>query len=272
MKNGIVATRHFNEIAIGQRADGYLNATAMCRANGKDWNDYRVNKATDEFISVLSSSAGIPGDELVVVKTKVRNEDRGTWVHPKIAYHLAMWCNAQFAVAVMGWIDDIRTKGYATAPGVTIPPVQVIKFATAKSEFRACRDMAKDFGMDNNQATLAAIKAVRKRYGINLAEDLDATHLLAPQQEAHLTVTDIGARLTPSLSAIAANALLEENGFQTGRRDAQDRTYWEPTEKGRSYAVWLDTGKAHGDGTPIRQLRWSADIVTSLKTEEVLSC
>ena len=33
--------REFNGINITQRIDGYLNATTMCRATGKLFDDYR---------------------------------------------------------------------------------------------------------------------------------------------------------------------------------------------------------------------------------------
>lgn len=45
---------------IHQRAsDGYVNATAMCKAAGKLLGDYVRLKTTDSFVSELSSDMGI---------------------------------------------------------------------------------------------------------------------------------------------------------------------------------------------------------------------
>ncbi|GEM_PF-4294500 len=107
--------REFNGLAIGQReTDAYLNATAMCKAVGKDFFDYERLASTKAFLEALTRSPGIPGDVLTKITTGP-NSQRGTWVHPQVAYHLAMWCSPAFAVQVTEWIHDIRTKGYATA-------------------------------------------------------------------------------------------------------------------------------------------------------------
>ncbi len=46
---------------ITQRAfDGYVNATTLCQACGKQLGHYLENKTTKEFISVLEADIGIP--------------------------------------------------------------------------------------------------------------------------------------------------------------------------------------------------------------------
>lgn len=125
-KNMIV--RRFNDVDIGQRPDGYLNATAMCKAAGKEWKHYNFLQGTSEFLAELSRSVGIPTDVLVVAITTGLNEGRGTWVHPQVAYNLAQWCSPAFAVKVTEWIADIHNKGYATAEGVTFrDPMDVLR-------------------------------------------------------------------------------------------------------------------------------------------------
>jgi hypothetical protein len=92
---------------INQRAiDGYVNATAMCKAVGKQFNDYRRLKGTDDFLLELSRSTGIPVDQLIFTNITGRNEDRGTWVHPDVAINLGQWCSPKFAVAVSRWVRD----------------------------------------------------------------------------------------------------------------------------------------------------------------------
>jgi hypothetical protein len=105
-----------------------------------------------------------------------------------------------------------------------------------------------------------------KEIGVDPLTCMGITHLLAPQQEAHLSPTDVGVKLG-GMSAIAVNSALAKHGFQTGWRDSKNRPHWEPTDKGKPFAVWLDTNKKHSDGTPVRQLRWSSGIIDALKTD-----
>lgn len=113
-------TRRFNDVAIGQRLDGYLNATAMCKAAGCEWKAYNRLGGTAAFLEELAGSVKISTDLLVQSVTAGPNAGRGTWVHPQVGYHLAQWCSPAFAVQVTEWIHEIKTHGYATAPGVDL--------------------------------------------------------------------------------------------------------------------------------------------------------
>ena len=54
-----------NQLVFQRNVDGYINATAMCKAAGKLWGHYFENKATKEFLKELSSVMGIPITALV---------------------------------------------------------------------------------------------------------------------------------------------------------------------------------------------------------------
>lgn len=103
---------------VNQRAiDGYVNATEMCKAVGKKFNDYSRLSATGEFLEELSRSAGIPADQLVLTVGFGPNNTRGTWVHPDVAINLGQWCSPKFAVAVSRWIREWMTgKASASLP------------------------------------------------------------------------------------------------------------------------------------------------------------
>lgn len=92
---------------IHQRVkDGYVNATAMCKAAGKMWGHYNDIGPTKAFLAALSADIGIPITELV---QSIRGGDpklQGTWVHPQVAINLAQWLSPQFAVKVTKWIMD----------------------------------------------------------------------------------------------------------------------------------------------------------------------
>jgi hypothetical protein len=94
-------------------ADGYFNATAMCKKAGKEWKHYWSNATTRAFIGSLSSEVGIPTSELIQQVRGGTPELQGTWVHPLVATHLAQWISPDFAVAVSirvtAWMQD-RTQ------------------------------------------------------------------------------------------------------------------------------------------------------------------
>ena len=115
----IVPHTHNGEV-INQRAtDGYINATAMCKAAAKEWSNYRQNDTTDAFLGALEGSLGIPRNQLVQPILTGPNEQRGTWVHPQIAINLATWLSPDFAVQVSEWVVNWmmgiarRQDGYA---------------------------------------------------------------------------------------------------------------------------------------------------------------
>jgi hypothetical protein len=66
--------------------DQYVNATAMCQATGKAWFDYWRLQTSQAFVAALSDKTGIPAESLVESRT---GRAGGTWVHRRIALHLA---------------------------------------------------------------------------------------------------------------------------------------------------------------------------------------
>lgn len=96
-----------NGTLIHQRAvDGYVNATAMCKAVGKNFADYKRLQSTEAFLQELSSVVGIPITGLLYSFQGGRPQDQGTWVHPDVAINLGQWCSPKFAVAVSRWVRD----------------------------------------------------------------------------------------------------------------------------------------------------------------------
>jgi hypothetical protein len=51
---------------IQQRAkDGYINATAMCKAANREFKHYNENRTTKAFVAELAGEVGIPTSELI---------------------------------------------------------------------------------------------------------------------------------------------------------------------------------------------------------------
>jgi len=59
------------------------------------------------------------------------------------------------------------------------------------------------------------------------------------------------------------NLLLAGAGLQ-----ARVAGHWQPLDAGREFASILDTGKRHGNGAPIQQVKWASAVLPLLKTEE----
>ena len=92
------------------RGDGYVNATALCKAGGKLFNDYSRCKQTQAYVQALEQNTGIPVLRLIESK---KGKNGGTWVHPQVATHLAQWISPEFAVQVNKWVFDLLTTGKA---------------------------------------------------------------------------------------------------------------------------------------------------------------
>jgi hypothetical protein len=121
-KSGIVA-RAWNNTPIQRRvSDDYVNATAMCKANSKRWNDYFETDRCHGYLAALSGSTGIPVDQLFHKISTGPNDGRGTYVHPQVAVDLARWISAPFAVWMDAWfLEELDRKQASQARGARKP-------------------------------------------------------------------------------------------------------------------------------------------------------
>lgn len=150
-------------------------------------------------------------------------------------------------------IPSIRKTGsYAVVekPQAVIP--------TAYDKFMIMRDVL-SLAYEGNQLALAVDKVCVHITGESALQTAGA-QLIAPQQKQLYTPTQIGKNVNPIISAVKVNKILEAIGYQVRVDDT-----WEKCGDGEAYGVYLDTGKAHSDGTPIRQLKWTADIIFAVQ-------
>ena len=104
---------------IHQRVkDGYINATAMCKAAGKEWSNYNKATSTNEFLEALEADLQIGRSGLVQSIKGGVPELQGTWIHPQVAIHLAQWLSPIFAVRVSKWVMDWMS---GSVPGGNLP-------------------------------------------------------------------------------------------------------------------------------------------------------
>ena len=98
-----------SSITIPMREDGMINATMLCKAHGKKLlTNYTRNKETKEYLDELSSDMRISITQLIqICKGNSSKFQQGTWVHRKVAIHLAQWLSPSFAVQVSNWVDEL---------------------------------------------------------------------------------------------------------------------------------------------------------------------
>jgi len=135
------------------------------------------------------------------------------------------------------------------------PKHQSTLLDTARNTFDNALHFAKTFGLEGNQALLSADKATERHTGFSPMRFMQI-ELIKEHQVVNLTATEIGKQLNPRLSAIGTNKRLESLGYQEKLGAA-----WSPTALGKPFAVFLDTGKKHSDGTPVTQLKWLSSII-----------
>ncbi|GHB30678.1 BRO-N domain-containing protein [Salinicola rhizosphaerae] len=163
-------------------------------------------------------------------------------------------------------LPAIRQHGRYEAPAAPVPQENMTDIARASAIASALDGAARAFGFDDNMRLLSVNQAVHKRTGVDLLAELGATHLLSPVNERYLTPTDLG--LPFDMSGKAVNLLLRDLGYQRQERDAKGKGYWVLTDRGRDAGGrMMDTGKKHGDGTPVQQLKWPESVAEVLREE-----
>jgi hypothetical protein len=67
---------------------GYVNASQMCKSNGKFLADYTKLKSTKQYLQALSNDMKIL-ISLLVIDIQGYGSEQSTWIHPEIAIDLA---------------------------------------------------------------------------------------------------------------------------------------------------------------------------------------
>ena len=102
-----------NNVVITSRPlDHYVNATQLCQAGGKKFNDWFRLDTTKDLINELSSDAGIPVSLLVeTIRGRSSKFTQGSWIHPDLSIQLAQWISPKFAIQVSKWIRTLFNQG-----------------------------------------------------------------------------------------------------------------------------------------------------------------
>lgn len=137
----------------------------------------------------------------------------------------------------------LKQQTQVATPGELVAPA---------NNFTALVGAMKAIGLDNNAAAISANQAVLATSGINILTLTGNTHLLAEKQERWYTPTELGRMCDPVINPRNINLLLAAHDLQVKTGDV-----WVALQAGEDYSRLFDTGKRHGNGAPVLQLKWS---------------
>ena len=158
------------------------------------------------------------------------------------------------------WVFEEVLPSIRKTGGYTLPKAQPSHtLADALKLSKEAARVARAFGFDRNMIALSANNLAKTVTGIDVLQHMGATHLIANPKGQTYTPTELGKMLSPPVSAAKLNLLLEASGLQT-----KEFGHWLPTDKADGLFEWLDTGKRHSDGTPVKQVKWFQDVLTQL--------
>ena len=98
-----------SEIIYQRSSDGYVNATAMCKAYNKLFGMWYRLPSTKAYIDELKSDVQLLNIDLIQIIRGGTAETQGTWVHPEVAVEIASWLSLKFKIKVNRWIVDWMT-------------------------------------------------------------------------------------------------------------------------------------------------------------------
>jgi uncharacterized protein YoxC len=126
---------------IMMKKNGYINATHLCKLEGKQFKHWLENKNSKELINEVNyelnsagiptklmhdknsagiptklmhdkNSAGIPTKDIIIKNMAGSFITRGTYVHPDLIPHVASWTSPKFAVKVSKIVNNYAIKEF----------------------------------------------------------------------------------------------------------------------------------------------------------------
>jgi hypothetical protein len=238
--------------SIHQDADGRFSLNDLHRASGGNPvhapGQFLRNQQTIDLIAAIDSESDVQISASVA--TKKGGHNQGSYGAKELVYAYAMWISPKFHLQVIRTFDALVTGD--------IEKAQQIAHSRQPLPARLFPDyfkVAKLIGCDINTAAISANNAVFQKTGENVLKLLGHTHLEAENQEAlFFTPTELGERM--NISGRKFNMLLAEAGLQ-----AKKGEHWVPLTTAEGFCRIMDTGKRHGDGTMIQQVKWADNVL-----------
>lgn len=228
--------------------DGSLRFVAMEVADILGYSDaYEMTKRLDDDEKQNRQIAGF-GPRGVTIITESGLYDAILGSSKPEAKPFQKWVRAEV-------LPSIRKTGSYTTKVATTP---LKATADAARAFAPLVRVARLLGCDKNAAAISANQAIYQMTNINLMQQLGHMHLEAESQEGQwYTPTELGKVI--GASARGTNLLLAEAGLQMKLGEK-----WEATDAGKDFCRLFDTGKKHGSGVSVTQMKWSRTVIPLL--------
>ena len=96
-------------IVESRDTDRYVNATQLCKAGSKRFNDWRRLDTTSELIKEVNRILTTVHMVVKIASLIEASSGRygGTWIHPDLAVQLAQWISPAVAIQVSRWMQEL---------------------------------------------------------------------------------------------------------------------------------------------------------------------
>lgn len=173
-----------------------------------------------------------------------------------------------YSMLVKSFTDDLAwqvqkelVRSYFKATIATPKPKRPRK-PPMLATFKTGYGIAKELGLDDNQAASHAGRYCLHKCGENPLPALGLDTRTAPTQDNYQTVTELGRPL--GLSGQRVNKILEEKGLQVHTKGSSSSSNWSMTDKGLAYGRMFDGVRAGSTGSQ-QMLKWKPSTVESLR-------
>ncbi len=96
------------EIIVMQK-NGYVNATKLCQQGGKQFKGWsRLNIAEEIMEEIILQNPTIKEIKMTI-NGGSNQKITGTYVHPQLLTHVAMWISPKFQVKIGAWIEQWKS-------------------------------------------------------------------------------------------------------------------------------------------------------------------
>lgn len=234
---------HDVRVQVSEDGQSWFNANDVCEALelGNPWQAIKSHVDEDDL-------------QKMEVIDSVGRTQRANHVNESGLYALVLGSTKDAARRFKRWVTGevlpaIRKTGSYSAPKAAGELHDAVRL------FQPFFEIAVLIGCDKQAAAISANQAVQTVSGANVLQLMGHTHIEASNQESlYFTPTELGRRC--GTSARNMNLLLADAGLQIKPDDK-----WEPTEEGRRFSRIFDTGKKHGSGAPVPQVKWSVEVL-----------
>jgi hypothetical protein len=140
------------DFVVPVREDGYVNATKLCKAGGKQFKHWHRNDQTKELIKAVENVVNIRTAKLLDIRRGGNAKLQGTYIHPDLAIQLAQWLSPSFALQVSRWVRELLYTGTVTLQRPVKPIMDMTELDVEAEELEIKGET--DWTLHTNKPTL----------------------------------------------------------------------------------------------------------------------